>query len=225
MDTHLLLLADSRLPAGGHAHSGGLEPAASAGAVEDLSGLTDFLRGRLATAGLVAAALAAAACAYAELTEFPGWGRLDAEADARTPSPAQRRASRAQGRTLLRVARTTWPHPALEALATASAGGPHHPVVLGAATAAAGGTPEQAAAITAYGSVTGPASAAVRLLGLDPLAVHRALAELASDVDAVAHQAAACVGDDWAALPALSAPLLDLYAERHLQSEMRLFES
>jgi urease accessory protein len=246
MDTHLLLLADSRLPAGGHAHSGGLEPAAAAGAVEDIDGLTDFLRGRLATAGLVAAALAAAACAYAatlptlprdlaegadtnsKITGEEGgreWGRLDAEADARTPSPAQRRASRTQGRALLRVARTTWPHPALEALATASPGGPHHPVALGAATAAADGTPEQAAAITAYGSVTGPASAAVRLLGLDPLAVHRALAELASDVDAVAHQAAACVGDDWTALPALSAPLLDLYAERHLQSEMRLFES
>ncbi|HEX6468716.1 MAG TPA: hypothetical protein VF069_06420, partial [Streptosporangiaceae bacterium] len=57
----VLLLADSRLPAGGHAHSGGVEPAAAAGAVTDLAGLADFLRGRLATAGLVAAALAAAA--------------------------------------------------------------------------------------------------------------------------------------------------------------------
>jgi urease accessory protein len=273
MNAHLLLLADSRLPAGGHAHSGGLEAAAAAGAVTDHAGLADFLHGRLATTGLVTAAIAAAACTHAptfprdlavgvdakrKITPGGGWGRLDAEADARMPSPAQRQASRAQGRTLLRVARTTWPHPALDALAcpaarddnaTASSpavimhlvstrsarsrrevGGPHHPVVLGAATAAAGGTPRQAAAIAAYGSVTGPASAAVRLLGLDPLAVHRTLAGLAPHVDETAAEAAAAAAGaaragDWAALPALSAPMLDLYAERHLQSEMRLFES
>jgi urease accessory protein len=290
--TNLLLLADSRLPAGGHAHSGGLEPAAAAGVVTGLADLADFLRGRLATAGLSAAALAAAACAHATLTadtgtrppaeegdgaaatdgptaprhdhaatsvsggrtgaspaaeprpptgdDKDGWLRLDAEADARMPSPAGRHASRAQGRALLRAARTAWPHPALDALAAAhgrhgashadrsarpSEHGPHHPVVLGAATAAAGGAPEQAAMICAYGSVTGPASAAVRLLGLDPLAVHRVLADLAPQVDAVAVAAAVSAGGDWAALPATSAPALDLFAELHLRSEMRLFES
>jgi urease accessory protein len=265
MNTRLLLLADSRLPAGGHAHSGGVEPAAAAGVVTDLPSLADFLAGRLATAGLVTAALAAAACAHASRPpsrdlavvragdrgrpqDHGGeceWESLDREADARTPSPAQRRASRAQGRALLRAARATWPHPALEALASrpprdlavargrgrgqlrdhgCREGGPHHPIVLGAATAAAGGTPEQAAAIAAYGSVTGPASAAVRLLGLDPLAVHRTLASLAPEVDAVAARASARPGD-WAALPAASAPGLDLLAEHHLRTEMRLFES
>jgi urease accessory protein len=258
MDANLLLLADSRLPAGGHAHSGGLEQAAAEGAVADLDGLADFLRGRLATAGLVGAALAAAACGYA--TEHAagdgdgdmdgagdgngngdGWARLDAEADARTPSPAQRRASRAQGRALLRVARTTWPHPALDALhsghsrhardAFGARHGPHHPIALGAATAAAGGTAEQAATIAAYGAVTGPAAAAVRLLGLDPLAVHRMLAGLAAAVGDIATaataaaRAAATSVAGWASLPAQSAPVLDLYAERHLRSEPRLFES
>ncbi|HEU5157664.1 MAG TPA: urease accessory UreF family protein [Streptosporangiaceae bacterium] len=254
MDANMLLLADSRLPAGGHAHSGGLEQAAAAGTVADLDGLADFLRGRLATVGLVCAALAAAACRHASVdtpADAPGpdgrdgWALLDAEADARTPSPAQRRASRAQGRALLRVARTAWPHPALDALdalgsldvvsGRPGSRGPHHPVALGAATAAAGGTAEQAATIAAYGTVTGPAAAAVRLLGLDPLAVHRVLAGLApdvSDVGAAAVRAAvhaattAITADDgWAGLPALSAPVLDLYAELHLQSQLRLFES
>ncbi|MFB4315465.1 urease accessory protein UreF [Actinomadura sp. 21ATH] len=223
LPARLLLLADSRLPAGGHAHSGGLEPAVTAGAVADVAGLARFLRGRLATAGLVSAALAAAACAHAAGGASGWrWDVLDAEADARTPSPAQRAASRAQGRSLLRAARRTWPHPALDALAALRA--PHQPLVQGAAAAAAGGAPPDAAAVSAYGAVTGPASAAVRLLGLDPLAVHRALADLAPEVDAVAARAAR-VPADWAGLPAPSAPLLDLYAERHLGAGLRLFES
>ncbi|WP_433326036.1 urease accessory protein UreF [Spirillospora sp. CA-294931] len=248
MDASLLLLADSRLPAGGHAHSGGLEPAVTAGAVTDVAGLTAFLRGRLSTSGLVSAALAAAACAHATSPPWR-WAELDAEADARTPSPAQRRASRAQGRSLLRAARSSWPHPALDALHTTQhhpppahdaphlapddadahrvrgvGRGPHHAVVLGVAAAAAGGGPEQAAAIAAYHAVTAPASAAVRLLGLDPLAVNRALADLAGDVDATAREAAARA-DDWAALPAASGPALDLYAETHVRADLRLFES
>jgi urease accessory protein len=224
VNTRLLLLADSRLPAGGHAHSGGLEAAATAGVVEDLTGLADFLRGRLATSGLVAAALAAAACFHA-VRDHRRWELLDAEADARTPSPAQRQASRAQGRSLLRAARTAWPSPALDGLRAAVPGGAHHPVVLGAATAATGGTPKEAAVVAAYGVVTGSASAAVRLLGLDPLAVQRVLAELAGTMDSVAAAAAGHADGDWAGLPAASAPILDLFAELHLRSDVRLFES
>jgi urease accessory protein len=113
----LLLLADSRLPAGGHTHSGGLEAAIAVGAVTgsdrlggagELDGLELFLRGRLLTAGLVSAGLAAAACEHAaqiSAGRAERWAVLIAEAAARTPSPAQRRASCAQGRSLLRVAR------------------------------------------------------------------------------------------------------------------------
>ena len=62
----LLLLADSRLPAGAHAHSGGVAPAVDAGLVggngSDLAEVVAFLRGRLHTAGLLTAAIAARAC-------------------------------------------------------------------------------------------------------------------------------------------------------------------
>jgi urease accessory protein len=67
-----LLLSDSRFPAGGHAHSGGVEPAVTAGSVRDLGSLELFLRGRLRTAGLVAAAVAACACAHASETGRAG---------------------------------------------------------------------------------------------------------------------------------------------------------
>jgi urease accessory protein len=247
-----LLLADARFPAGGHAHSGGVEPAASAGTVSDLASLELFLRGRLRTAGLAAGGLAAAACALAlrEVTSAsdasgagdargtgdargPGdargtgdlggaWEELDAEADARTPSPAQREASRRQGRALLRAARAAWPDARwLDDLGRQ----PHHAVVLGACAAAAGCSALETARIAAYQAVTGPSSAAVRLLALDPMAAAAIVARLAGEVDGVAEAAAAFADGPAASLPFPSAPALDLLAEVHARAEVRLFES
>jgi urease accessory protein len=99
-------------------------------------------------------------------------------------------------------------------------------VVLGACACAAGGQPADAAVVAATASVTGPASAAVRLLGLDPLAVHGLLASLAEDIASAAESAAAAAAaGDWAALPAASSPGLDLLAERHALEEVALFAS
>jgi urease accessory protein len=62
----LWLLADSRLPTGGHAHSGGLEAAVRRGLVRAPDDVAAWLAGRVPTAGLVTAAAAAAACALVE---------------------------------------------------------------------------------------------------------------------------------------------------------------
>ncbi|TYB58556.1 urease accessory protein [Nonomuraea sp. PA05] len=308
MHPALLLLTDSRLPAGGHAHSGGTERAVASGAVHDVPSLRSFLRGRLHTAGTLASALTAAACTEAArlgtsrteapragtshagtspaeaarpgqatrgeaariaartaTTEAAGaavhapsvahvpapltaprrrdevrrspahlngaqptntpdpWVLLDTEVDARTASPAQRDASRTQGRLLLRVARRIWPSPILDDLAT-TIPSPHHPIALGATAHAAGATPEEAALAAAYHAVTGPATAAVRLLGLDPVAVHALLADLTPDLTAVAAQAC-LAAPGWEALPAYSSPALDLLAEQHAQATVRLFIS
>ncbi|MGV9377727.1 urease accessory protein UreF [Nonomuraea sp. NPDC003707] len=212
MNPALLLLADSRLPAGGHAHSGGTEQAITSGAVSDVPSLARFLRGRLHTTGALAATLTAAAHTQAttpppqpptsassttgagadaevgQVAAGAPWVLLDAEVDARTAAPAQRDASRTQGRLLLRVARRVWPSPVLDELAGAVPS-PHHPIALGAVAYAAGATAEEAAMAAAYHAISGPATAAVRLLGLDPVAVHGLLADLTPDLTAVATEA------------------------------------
>ena len=212
MTASLLTLADSRLPAGGHAHSGGVEQAIAAGIVTDPGSLSTFLRRRLATAGAVVAGLAAAAC------RADGDPRLladlDAEADARTPSPALRAASRQQGRGLVRVGRGAWPSAAWDALPDR----PHHPIALGVAAAAGGLTPDDAAAAAAYLSISGPATAAQRLLAMDPLTVAAITARLAPETDAVARTAGT-------GLSAATDPLLDLLAEVHAARKDRYFAS
>ncbi|MFJ9861419.1 urease accessory protein UreF [Streptomyces albogriseolus] len=221
--TALLVLADGRFPAGGHAHSGGAEAAVHAGAISGAASLEDFCRGRLHTTGRVSAALAASAALGVDPAA------LDAAADARTPSPALRAAARKLGRQLLRAARATWPCPELEALAGRFPKGAHQPVVLGAAARAAGLGPEDAAHCALYESVGGPATATVRLLGLDPFDATAVLARLAPEADRVAETAVraahrvAAEGVD--ALPAASAPLLELHAEAHAVRAGRLFAS
>ncbi len=223
MDLSALILADSRFPGGGHVHSGGLEEVVSRRLVTSVRDLPGFLSGRLRTAGYLAAVFAAAS-AHAAVAGG-NWSLLDSELDARTPSLAQREASRAQGRGTARAGRIAWPSPVLEAL-LAETPRPHHPIVLGALVGVAGGSPYDAAMAVAYLSVSGPASAAVRLLGLDPFAVNAVVARL--DLAAVCASAAAVAGDDPAALPSPGSPALDLFAEahaRHHQEEVRLFAS
>lgn len=227
----LLLLADGRFPAGGHAHSGGLEAAVACEGVTDIPGLEAFLRGRAATAGAVAAAFAAAACAALSGPTVPGGAGsaemdlLDRELDARIPSPALRAVSRRLGRQMLRAGRNVWPHPHLEELATAIPRGPHQPVVLGAVAAAAGLDAAAAAAIAVHEAVTGPATAAVRILGLDPFAVHAALARIGTELDIIAAEAASHAHTPPADLPSRGSPLLDMLAEHHTTWEVRLFAS
>ncbi|MDT0269847.1 urease accessory UreF family protein [Streptomyces sp. DSM 44915] len=219
----LLLLADGRFPAGAHAHSGGAEAAVRAGRITDAASLAAFCRGRLATAGLIAAALAATAATGADPAE------LDTAADARTPSPALRAVARRLGRQLLRAGRATWPGPELAALAAAHPGGLHQPVVLGLVGRAAGLGPREVALAAGYDAVSGPATAVVRLLGLDPFAATAVLAELAPETDRVADLAVAAAlaypaaGPE--ALPAGAAPLLEIAAEQHAAWPVRLFAS
>ncbi|MYW42581.1 urease accessory UreF family protein, partial [Streptomyces sp. SID161] len=149
--------------------------------------------------------------------------------DARTPSPALRSAARRLGRQLLRAARAAWPSDELDAVARAFPKGAHQPVVLGLAARAAGLGPEDAAHCAVYESVSGPATATVRLLSLDPFDATGALARLAPELDRVADravEAARRVPDEGVdALPAASGPLLEVGAQWHADWPVRLFAS
>jgi urease accessory protein len=265
----LLLLLDSRAPAGAHHHSAGMEAAIMAGLVTDLAGTEDFCQTRLRTSARVAASFAAASCRLLSAeragldptllsaerhgldptllsaerhgldptllsAERHGLDPtlpaelavLDAEYEARVPSEATRRASRELGRGLGRLLRSVVPETDLGTAFSRCAGpAPHHPLVLGAGVALAGGDPELAGRAAALGACAGPASAALRLLGLDPFAVHAMLARLAPGIDECAVFAAGCAGWPPSALPAHGAPALDLLADYHLTAEVRLFAS
>ncbi|WP_409493765.1 urease accessory protein UreF [Amycolatopsis sp. cmx-11-12] len=224
MDLAALILADSRFPGGGHVHSGGLEEAVARKLITHERDLPGFLSGRLRTAGSLAAVFAAvSAHAAARGVQSGHWRRLDLELDARTPSLAQREASRAQGRGTARAGKAAWPSPVLSQLLKETPR-PHHPVIVGALI----GVPLDAAMAVAYLAISGPASAAVRLLGLDPFAVNAVVARLSREVRNVSLMAAEVAGDDPADLPAPGSPALDLFAEahaRHHKEEVRLFAS
>lgn len=225
-----LVLADARFPGGGHIHSGGLEEAAERGLVRTPADLVGFLSGRLRTNGAVQALFAAAAARLgAEGAAAPGaWAELDAEFSARTPSAAARETSRLQGVGTMRAAGAMFPrHPLLTAL-RAEVARPHQAVVTGALTVAGGGSVHDAALAAAYTAVTVPATAGVKLLGMDPLVVNGLITAMSEQIEGIAAWASELAALPPAELPSPSAPLLDVFAERHdqqHQKEVRLFAS
>ena len=205
----LLTLSDSRLPTGGHVHSGGVEEAVAQGLVNDLATLRAFLRRRIRTSGMVTASIAAAV--HTGTLSLP---RADRETDARTPAPAARQASRAQGRGLVRLAKRVWPEVEWDMLSTT----PHLAVAAGVVGAASGLAPEQTALSLVYTTMSGSATAAQRLLALDPGDVAALTFELSPLCELTATEAAKELSD-------LSDPLLDALAQQHSQRERPLFVS
>jgi urease accessory protein len=205
----LLSLADSRLPTGGHVHSGGVEEAVASGLVVDLPTVRAFLRRRITTQGLVTASVAAAVHSGSLSA-----AAADRETDARTPAPAARQASRAQGRGLTRLARRVWVDGDWDALGAT----PHLAVAAGAVGAASSMTPQHTALSVVYTTMTASATAAQRLLALDPGDVAALTFQLSGLCDQTADLACKELAD-------LSDPLLDVLAQRHTERERPLFVS
>lgn len=217
----MLLLADGRFPAGGYAHSGGLEPAVQAGRVSNAVELEQFLVGRAETSGFVAAVFAAAACSLATREDFAALSDLEPEFDARIPSSELRAVSRMLGRQLLRAMSTIYPHPYFSAFGLA----PHQPVVMGVAVAAFGLDARDAALAILHETVAGPAAAAAKVMAIDPFDVHAALVRVSERLDRLASAAAGHADDRVCDFPSHGSPLMDIAAEHHKRCDTRLFAS
>jgi urease accessory protein len=216
-----LLLADARLPTGSYSYSGGLEPAVMAGMTADE--VYPYMLARLRTV----VRLETGACVQAhrlatDAASTAAYARLDTAVDARTPSAAQREASRALGRALLRLGESLVSEAsgviALHALDAA----PTRGTSLGVLAAALEVDERQSAEICCYEDLQSVAAAALKLLPVTPATVTRWVIDAGSDVADVVRLARSI--REPAELPAFSAPWMEYHAEAHvLNKNRRLF--
>jgi urease accessory protein len=215
----LLQLADSGFPAGGFAHSGGLEAAVALGRgrARGEAGVVAFATAALWQAGTFALPFVREAhtgAGAAAVTE------LDARCERAQSGHVTRRASRAQGRAWMRACGEAFGAELGPDGAAALPFG-HWPVAFGATVSALGVAREDALALYLQIGTRGVLSAAVRLGELGPSAAQRAQDRLA----AVAREVIAACGERGVEDAAHSAPIEELFANLHDALPARLFQS
>jgi urease accessory protein len=220
-----LQFADGLFPAGGFAHSFGLETYTQDGVVRDRAGLEAFVIAHLeGAAGPADAVAVATAVRLAGTGEVAGWIALDERLEAMKPVPETREASRQMGRQTLRVAAALGADPFLTELARAVADGlapGHHAAVFGGALGRAGVGPALAAAAYLHSTAALLVGAGLRLIALGQLDGQRALAAMRPCIARLAEAAAAATpADMWSFNPGL-----ELAGVRHATLDVRLFRS
>ncbi len=221
----LLQYADGLFPAGGFAHSFGLETYAQEGRATDRGGLEAFIAAHLeGSAGPGDAVAVANATRLAAGGDVAGLVALDERLDAMKCVPEFRAASRQMGRQTLRVAASLGEDAVVSELARAVEDGlapGHHAVAFGAALGRAGADAERAAAAYLYSTASLLVGAGLRLIALGQLDGQRALAGMRQRIARLAAQAAVATVDDmWSFTPGL-----ELAGLRHATLDMRLFRS
>jgi urease accessory protein len=221
----LLQLGDGLFPAGGFAHSFGLETYAQEGRVRDRDGLDAFVTAHLeGAAGPGDAVAVAVATRLAAGGDLAAWYALDARLDAMKTVPEFRTASRQMGRQTARVAAALGDDTVLASIVSAIDDGlvaGHHATVFGAAAGRLGAAAEAAAAAYLYSTAALLVGAGLRLLRLGQLDAQRVLAAARPRIARLAADAArAGVDDMWTFTPAL-----ELAGLRHASLEMSLFRS
>lgn len=205
----LLQLADSAFPAGGFAHSGGLEAAAAAGLLGGEPAVAAALAASVAQVGRGALPFVGAA-----------WDGGAAEADLRSEAflvgHVARRASVTQGRALLDAARRVLG----EARGLTLPRG-HHAPTFGAIGRAVGLPRRETLGAYLHLAARNVASAAVRLGLVGPYAAQRMLAEAAPRFEATLDRCGGLGLDD----ARQAAPLLDLAQGAQDRLYSRLFQS
>jgi urease accessory protein len=220
-----LQLADGLFPAGGFAHSFGLETYAQDGRVSDRDTLEAFVVAHLeGAAGPADAVAVAAALRAAADDDQAAWLALDNRLEAMKTVPEFRAASRQMGRQTARVAAAIAADPFVVVLDRAIEDGltpGHHAAVFGAALGRRGVDSAAAAAAFLYSTAVLLVGAGLRLVALGQLDGQRVLAAVLPRIVRLATAAATTsIEEMWSFTPAL-----ELAGLRHAGLEMRLFRS
>lgn len=218
-----MLLADARLPSGGHAHSAGVEPALSCGNLSP-EAIPEYLAARSASTVLVEAGTAVVArhMVLAGAGE-QGLAAVERAWAARTPSDALREASRSLGRGYLRLARRVWPDAEeLRALGGHEVAAPRS-IVLGVIAAVAAMTPSDLVRQIIYDETAAAAAALLKLAPRDPADATVWVLRVCAGAEPRVPELA--VLTDPADIPAAGAPLSEQWAQAHAALPRRLFRA
>jgi urease accessory protein len=203
-------LVDSAFPAGGFAHSFGLEAAYQQGEV-DAASLPPFVRDAIAQAGHGALPFVLAAW-----DDPRSMGVIDERCEAFLRNPVANRASRVQGRAWLGAVRRAFPN-----VDVPGAGHRHFSPALGASLRALGIARLETARMFLFGVARGTLSAAVRLGITGTNDAQRILSERGEDLDRTMRR---CL-DLTIEQAAQTSPLIDLWQASHDRLYSRLFIS
>jgi len=203
-------LVDSAFPAGGFAHSFGLEAAWQQGEV-DAASLPAFVRDAIAQAGHGGLPFV-----IATYDDPRGLALFDGRCEAFLRNPVANRASRVQGRAWAGTVRRSFPH--VEVAETPCR---HFAPIFGATLRSLGIARDEAARMFLFGVARGTLSAAVRLGIVGTNESQRILAERGEDLDRIIRRCGDLTIDD----AAQTSPLMDLWQSSHDRLYSRLFQS
>lgn len=212
-------LADSGFPAGGFAHSSGMEACVQWGEVAAAKDVLAFARAAILQVGRSAVPIVAAACAERDRYES-----LDHLSQAMLANHVANRASRAQGQAMLKAVGRIFPHEELARLILAVRERRlpgHFAPVFGAVAGILGVSRERAAQVYMYVSLRGLLSAAVRLGVVGPMEGQAIQHELGAEATAVAERCGRLGVDE----AAQTSPLIDLLQGSQDRLYSRLFQS
>jgi urease accessory protein len=221
----LLQFSDGLFPAGGYAHSLGLETFIDGGRVTNAASAARVLRAHLeGSAGPCDAVYAVNALRAAEADDVDACLQLDIKLDAVKSAAEPREASRQLGRQTLRIAVTLVNHQILSEYARrvdAGASPGHHAVVFGIIGGACGWPAEVTAGTLLYTSAVGMVGAATRLVPLGQTQAQHLISDALPIIARLADDAAKGAVEEAFTF----APALEIAAMQHAQLEARLFKS
>ncbi len=214
-DWLLWQIADSGFPAGGFAHSGGLEATVQLGEVRNREQLRQFMDAAIAQSASNSLPFVAAGW-----DGEPALDRVDELYDAFTSNHVANRASRLQGQAFLSSADRAFNQPELTALRSQAKQSPSHfAPIFGAVARQLGFEKEASLRLYLFTQIRGWLSSAVRLNIIGPIEAQALQAALPSSAETAIRRCASL--ED----AAQTAPLLDLFQGCQDRLYSRLFQS